>query len=369
MLKKIYIDNYRCFSNFEIDFSDITLLLGINGSGKTSIIDVLYGIRRLIIDKSTLNDVFSPEDLTCWVKSDKQVFELTVEGNGGLYIYRLVIDYQLTTGKHRISQEKLTFNGNLLFSFDLGEVHLYKDTFQEGPVLTFDWTQSGLSMVAPRSDNTILTWFKNWVDMLFIINLQPRAIGSVSDSESYFLNRDGTNFVSWYRYFSQEHQDKLFDLVQYLRQSIDGFDNLKLEAAGKHRVLKVGYKNPGKGETAHYFDFDRLSDGQRSLLILYIILFGLKELGHVLILDEPENFVALPEIQPWLMNMCDSIGEGIPQIILTSHHPELIDFFGADRAQFIDREPMGPSRVRKMPRHFPDGIKLSEVIARGWINE
>ena len=40
MLKRIYIDNFRCFVNFELNLEKVSLLLGPNGSGKTSIFNV-----------------------------------------------------------------------------------------------------------------------------------------------------------------------------------------------------------------------------------------------------------------------------------------------------------------------------------------
>ena len=369
MLTKLYVNNYRCLVNFEIEFDNLILLLGTNGSGKTSIFDILYNIRTLIIDNAKIYEVFSTDDLTAWMDSQEQIFELHVKGNGGNYVYRLVVSHQKEQGKLRIDRETLSYEGKPIFSFEQGEIHLYNDHFNQGPTFTFDWYLSGLSMVAPRNDNTKLNWFKDWIKMLFIVNLQPRAIGSVSEGESTWLNRDGTNFVSWYRYISQEHQDKLFDLISHLRQSIPGFDSLKLETAGKHRMLKVGFHDGDKQAKTIFFDFDRLSDGQRVLLILHMLLISLKDMGHTLMLDEPENYVALAEIQPWLMELSDASGVSIPQIIIISHHPELIDYFGAEKCRLIDREPLGPTRVKPVPTQFEGSLKLSEVIARGWEHE
>ena len=86
-------------------------------------------------------------------------------------------------------------------------------------------------------------------------------------------------------------------------------------------------------------------------------------------MDEPENYVALREIQPWLMELSDVCGVKIPQIIIISHHPELIDYFGVEKSRLIVREPLGPARVKQIFNRFEDSLKLSELIARGWENE
>ena len=365
----MYVNNYRCMVNFEIEFSNSMLLLGSNGTGKTSLFDILFCIRQLVIDNAKVNEVFSADDLTVWVESQEQTFELYVDGNGGSYIYRLVIAHQKGYGKLRIEKETLTYNNKPLFSFETGEIQLYNDNFAQGPTFNFDWYLSGLSMVTSRHDNTKLTWFKNWINMLFIVNLYPKNISAVSEEESQWLNREGTNFVSWYRYITQEHQDRIIDIITHLRDSIPGFDSIKLETAGKYRVLKVGFKSLEDNSKTYFFDLSQLSDGQRILLILHTLLVSLKDLGYTLMLDEPENYVALAEIQPWLMELSDVCGVNIPQVVLISHHPELIDYFGIDKCKLIDREPLGPSRVKSLPSHFEGTLKLSEVIARGWENE
>jgi predicted ATP-binding protein involved in virulence len=56
MLTKMYVNNYRCLVNFEIEFGNLTLLLGTNGSGKTTIFDILYKIRRLVIDNDRVGE-------------------------------------------------------------------------------------------------------------------------------------------------------------------------------------------------------------------------------------------------------------------------------------------------------------------------
>ncbi len=41
MLKRLYVDNYKCLVNFEFVPQQIQLLLGVNGTGKSSVFDVL----------------------------------------------------------------------------------------------------------------------------------------------------------------------------------------------------------------------------------------------------------------------------------------------------------------------------------------
>ena len=43
------------------------------------------------------------------------------------------------------------------------------------------------------------------------------------------------------------------------------------------------------------------------------------------IFDEPDNFLSLREIQPWLMTFADTIEESGGRVLIISHHPEIIN--------------------------------------------
>ena len=49
------------------------------------------------------------------------------------------------------------------------------------------------------------------------------------------------------------------------------------------------------------YSISELSDGQRYLITLCMILHFLISRGDTVFLDEPDNFISLREIQPWLL--------------------------------------------------------------------
>jgi ABC-type molybdenum transport system ATPase subunit/photorepair protein PhrA len=114
------------------------------------------------------------------------------------------------------------------------------------------------------------------------------------------------------------------------------------------------------------FGFGELSDGQRVLIALYALIHGLKGSGLSLFLDEPDNYVALREIQPWLSSLSEECGENFEQAVIISHHPEIINHMGATRGRWFSREGTGPSRVSDEVPSATEGLTLAETIARGW---
>jgi ABC-type multidrug transport system ATPase subunit len=57
MIRRIYSDNYKSLVNFELQLQELTLLLGPNGVGKTAILDVVFGLRRLLSGEAKVTDV------------------------------------------------------------------------------------------------------------------------------------------------------------------------------------------------------------------------------------------------------------------------------------------------------------------------
>ncbi|MGH9764014.1 MAG: AAA family ATPase, partial [Blastocatellia bacterium] len=123
----------------------------------------------------------------------------------------------------------------------------------------------------------------------------------------------------------------------------------------------------GDAQSPYEVSFDELSDGERATIILYSLLMDAEAGPRTLLLDEPENFVGLQLIQPWLVELADAIRDK-GQLFLISHNPEVIDYLAADHTLFFERPGGGPSRVRANPFDRDNGIKASELVGRGLLD-
>jgi predicted ATPase len=367
MLKRLYVDNYRCLVNFTLEFQELTLLIGSNGSGKSSVADVLIALRELLSGRGRVTDsaLFPTRSLTRWQDRNLQVFELTsnLEDEGDL-IYRLEIDHKRESRQARIVLESLATDQKPLFEFRMGEVQLYKDDYQKGPQYSADWTESALARVGARPINRRLTKFVEFLRSASICSLDPKRFQAEARTEESLLQPDGGNFASWYRHQIQEQQDRIVDILTDLQKVVDEFQSIRMERVGSEaRVLTVVLE---RREGRYELRLDELSDGQRALIALYALIQLAGE-RDVLFLDEPDNFLALAEIQPWLMALSDAVGRRPRQAILCSHHPELIDYLGGASGVLLKRESSGSITTRRLSEIPADaGLKLSEIIARGW---
>lgn len=369
MLKRLYTDNFRCLNNFELSLDEQHLFLGANGSGKSAVFSVLFKIFRFVVLKEASVEVFPADDLSKihLGGSAKQIFELHMEGDEGTFLYKLTIEHEMEKKISRVFSESLELNHQPLFKYEHGHAFLYNDKHQPGPEFPMDWTKSGVGFLMERPSNKNLTWFKKRLGNICVIKINPYQMGAEAREENEFLDLDMTNFTAWYWANSMKDAGKLVGLFQALSDVIPGFEALNLQTAGTSKILSVAFKN-GQGGARYSLTFDRLSEGQRALVALYALVHFLPDGGLTLCLDEPDNFLALPEIQPLLNtldNFCEERGR---QVLMISHNPRIIDFMTKDLGVWFSRDGCsGPTRAQRMTTDPAAGFPLSDLIERGWL--
>jgi len=368
MLTRLYIDNFRCFVNFEHKPASRQLILGANGSGKSSFLDTLLFLRQFVTKGDVFDDFFILSQRTRWLNQPQQTWELEATLEGSRYVYRLVIEPWGEPQRPRVKSETVFFDGKPIFEFTAGEVHLYNDRFEHKVTYPFDWHRSALATIVPRKDNQKLTRFKQWISGLYCFRLNPFRMGSRAEGENLYPNVDLSNIAAWYRHLVQSDPEQNAAVLSSLRESLDGFSFLRLESAGENVRLLAAEFTQGDGKTSTFY-FNELSDGQRCLICLYTIRHFVLAKGSTVVIDEPDNFISLREIQPWLMAVADTVEEGQGQILLISHHPEAINQWAPRNGVQFVREGAGPVRLLEF-RGDPDvSLPPSELVARGWERE
>jgi len=102
------------------------------------------------------------------------------------------------------------------------------------------------------------------------------------------------------------------------------------------------------------------------LICLYIILHFVIAKGGTVIIDEPEDFISLSEIQPWLMKVADVVDEKRGQVLLISHHPELINQWAPSHGVQFVRDGIGSVGVKPFHGDPDSSLPPAELVARGW---
>jgi hypothetical protein len=375
VISRIYIDNFKCFTNFEYRPDALHLLLGANGTGKSFIFDILDVLREFIIDGTSSLSAFPPGTVTAWDQRPEQRFELALKGRGGEFVYRLVIEQDRAARRNRIGYEDLCFDGRVLYQFQGGEAHLFRDNGTAGPVFPFDWSRSAIPTIPERNDNTLLSWFRSRLARVFVFSPDPLRMESQSEAEQPHPDRLLHQLASWIRHLHLESPEISQRIAESLRRDVlDGLVNYKFvdQGAGS-RALKFEFGSPpsdlGQKFYSYLLGLDQLSTGQRTLVALYTMLHAAVGADLTLCIDEPDNYVALREIQPWLVQLSDNVQDTGGQCLLISHHPELINYLASDCGTRFFREGGGPVRVQPFEWPEDEPLRPAEVVARGWEND
>lgn len=370
MITRLYIDNYKSFVNFECPLGSQQLLMGANGSGKSSLIDVLHRVRRLVADGENVLTAFPNKTLTRWQNRKNQTFEIDLAGNGGKYAYRLVIEQNADISDNRIVEESLAFEARPLYRMEKGDAQLFDEGGRGGGKFPIDWTRSGLAVIQSRKGNERLSWFRDRMARVYCAQINPFAMHSRSEGDLRFPDQQLSGFASWFRHLVQEKTEVIHGIFKSLQEPLDGFRALRLGGESDNlRTLKAVFDCDPNDEGApvtQEFDFGDLSEGQKCLIVLYTLLHEAVAQDSTLCIDEPDNFVQLSEIEPWLFETRDATEENGAQTLLASHHPELINAMAKDAGLLLARDINGPTRLQRFEPDAGSELPPSEIIARGW---
>ncbi|MDQ7062055.1 MAG: DUF3696 domain-containing protein [Sulfurimonas sp.] len=120
-MKKIILNNFKCFEEQEINFSNLTILAGANGSGKSTVIQAILlflqstNSRNAFIDSLVLNDYFLEAGMASDIlyenaKEDFVSFEIFFDDKKS-FLYK----YNIKNRENRIlsSEDSKKFNEDL----------------------------------------------------------------------------------------------------------------------------------------------------------------------------------------------------------------------------------------------------------------
>ena len=134
----------------------------------------------------------------------------------------------------------------------------------------------------------------------FKIDAYEDKMEETADSILLMPDYEMEYMASWYRHLNESDPDGMDAFRASMREVLADFQNLRLSSEDDGvKKLRADFVSPAHGKLT--VSLHELSDGQRVLLALYMILHFLIAKGHTVFIDEPDNFISLREIQPWLL--------------------------------------------------------------------
>lgn len=247
MIRRIYIHNYRCFQNFDLKLEDQSsvLILGKNGTGKSTLSSALRVLQGIAKGDNRVKQFLKIDDFA-FNRTDAPIrIELSVDLNNKVYDYSIAFDLPENFKEPRVSYERLTCDGETVYSRDEAEVELATG----GTRFLVDWHVVALPIVQIGGQDNPIETFRSWLSRLVLIAPVPSSIIGESREESLYPDEHVSNFAEWFSGVLREYPASYSVIDAFLKQTIPDFldfQNKKVgESAKKDRCsVRSGKKNP-----------------------------------------------------------------------------------------------------------------------------
>ncbi len=215
MLTRIYIDNFRSFVNFEYRPEAKQLLLGANGSGKSSLLKAIRSLKWFIEGEESL---FTQSTRTRWQYRPLQVLELEALLDGKKYEYRIEIRFAPKTNQPSVNLERLRVSGTPVFELADGKISFFPNDSSQAMTVPFETAKSALHLA--QLSNSNVRRFVEWVAQsihCIHIDAYPGKMDESADDGERDPDYELENLTGWYRYLVQTDPDVNVTFLESLR--------------------------------------------------------------------------------------------------------------------------------------------------------
>ncbi len=375
MLKRLYVHNFRCLENFDLAFGaePSVLLIGRNGSGKTTVALALDVLKRVAQGTNRVGDLVTPKDITQGRTQVPVRFAVDVVLAGQIYSYSLAFEYPHGFRELRVLEETLLVEGAPIFQRELSQVRLARTGFASEAAFRIDWHLVGLPIIQEQNSTDPLAVFKHWLSGIYIFKPVPSLFRGESDLNflrSGIPGKKLEHIGAWFSAMTSEEPQVYSEISHYLAQIMPDFVKITNFITGKDSRSLVFHFGNGNGKTE--LALDQLSDGEKCFVVYALIIAANSAFGPILCFwDEPDNFLSPDEVGHAMLALRRAF-KNHGQLIVTSHNSEAIRRFSDNNTLHLSRkshlEPTVVTSVEGMRagNSFEGG--LVDALIRGDVN-
>lgn len=360
MIKNIYIDNFKALNDFSIDFKPLTVLIGGNGSGKSTVlqtIDLLCNIIKMDIDSYMQMRGWEPSDLKSQLSSSSKrqitirtTFQLESDTEDEL-IWEVILNSSKAENKLYFIAEKV-FNKNkkgVSLRYHNRNLERFNELEQKNEFLpNIDLTSSFMKNIDEEKDidkYTELCKIKKFLTQSYSFELlsTEKIRSRSSRGKSNDMGLGGEKLASFIHGLSEE---KRKELKNRLKKYIPFIENIDTVVKGKPGWLEMNIYEKFNSNLVNIKSVYQ-SDGILRMIAIASIAEIDRNLGAVL-LDEIEDGIN-PYLAGSLVNDLKEIcKKDNRQIIVTTHSTVMLDYFEAESIVFIWRDENGKAYSKSL---------------------
>lgn len=363
MIRRLYVHNFRCLENFELPIlgHSAALLIGKNGSGKTTVGLALEMLQRIARGTNRVGDLVKPKDFSRGRADIPMRFEIEVELASNTYQYAVAFEFPEGFKELRVREEKLIVGSRPVYTRELAQVRLTRAHDREGQ-FGIDWHLVALPLVQEQSQNDPLFIFKQWLARVLVLRPMPSVITGNSEQDGTLQpNPRVTDLGGWFSALLAYAPSAYNTIYEYLKEVMPDLRDIKNPPVGKEaRALVVQFSNQLGSAT---IPFEDLSDGEKCFMIFALVLAANEAYGPLLCFwDEPDNYLAPSEVGHSVLALRRAFQSG-GQFIATSHNPEAIRRFSDENTLILYRKShLEPTIARPLSEARVSGELTGDLV-------
>jgi energy-coupling factor transporter ATP-binding protein EcfA2 len=361
VILRLYVHNFRCLENFQLQLARLSsaLLIGKNGSGKTTVGLALEILQRIARGTNRVGDLVKPKDL--FRAEVPMRFEIEANLEGGTYQYVIAFEFPKGFKELRVYEEKLTVGGDPVYTRELAQVSLARTTGQGAAKFRIDWHLVALPIVQEQSAKDPLSIFKRWLARMLILRPVPTLISGDSEEETLEPNPQVSNYAAWFSGLLSRAPAAYSQIDEYLKTVMPDLKDLQNPSTGPNsKSLIVQFS---KNEQTLKLPLSDLSDGEKCFMICALVIAANNaDERLVCFWDEPDNYLALDEVGHLIVALRKAY-QSSGQFIATSHNSEAISRFSRENTLVLYRRShLDPTLVRQLSEVPVSGDVISALI-------
>lgn len=349
MITEARFENFKCLADVKIDFTErLTVLVGANASGKTSVLQGLYLFSQLVRNGEVHGLPGTIESNTRWAqKGFKLSCKISTERR----------DYAIGGEVTCVDSETSSKGGHepIISKFGGG----YRIATSPGRIMGVSGQQQ------PRE--ALASWFKS--TLLLRLDADRLSKAHYSEDERPQILRDGTGLAPALEYLKVSQEENFDQIESYVREIIPSFKRFRLSRVKVSRpeteLIQIGAERIERKTEKFYIgsgltiDFDEargISADQCSEGTLFAIgivtALVFPPQPNLLLLDDLDRALH-PSAQRRLVEVLRKILAKFPnlQIIATSHSPYLLDCLQPAEIRLMALDENGNSHCKKLSDH------------------
>lgn len=339
-LKEIEVSGFKSIGNSpaqQVEFGDVTILLGANGAGKSNLLSLMRMLGFLTTGalQQFVGKIGARQLLFRGPKTTESMrFAVTLEDDDKTDIYDLKLSHGLPD-RLFVSGERVSYHKKghprpqeYFLSEGGGEARLAEDDQPTSRVLTALLRGIQTFQFHDTSDTA-------------------RIKDRVNVDDTSYLRSDAGNLAAFLKRLkdSPDHRRYYDRIVRHVRGIMPQFGDFTLEPlAENQRYLRLNWTDLDNGD--YLFGPDQISDGSLRFMALTALLMQPPELlPKVIVIDEPELGLHPAAIRE-LAGMIKRASQHA-QLVLATQSTRLVDEFSPDQVVVVERDTASGSSTFK----------------------